>query len=129
MRSAFLMSFTTGVIMLCFFVRVSLAQHLDYKFKILLFYYHRFAMTSATMTSISDWHMPSARHANIASATQIFGTLAGLRLSTLPTNVGQLPELRHSRQTVVCLGVLDNSIFCRVRLPTAVLSDSINDAS
>ena len=68
-------------------------------------------------------------HANIASATQIFGTLAGLRLSTLPTNVGRLSELRHSRQTVVCLGALDNSIFCRVRLPTAVLSDSINDVS
>ena len=49
-------------------------------------------------------------------------------LSTLPTKVGQLADLRHSRRRVVSLSALHNSIFCRVRLPTAVLSDSKNES-
>ena len=40
--------------------------------------------------------------------------------SSLPTKVGQLPEFRHTRQTVVSLSALDNSIVCRMRPPTGV---------
>ena len=51
---------------------------------------------------------------------------AGLRLSTLPTKVGRLATLpTNSRYS---LSALHNSIFCRVRLPTGVLSDSKNES-
>ena len=53
---------------------------------------------------------------------------ARLRLATLPTKVGQLADFRHSRQTIVSLSALHNSIFPRIRLPTAVLSDSKSES-